>query len=321
MNGNWNILVSESRDFAPEARQLLGSIGRVQWEDLTREELPAHLREADVLWVRLRSRIDAGILEAAPHLKIIASPTTGLNHIDMEAALARQIRVLSLRGERQFLRSIRATAEHTIGLILSLLRHVPAAVEHVRGRGWNRDLFRGSELYGRNVGIVGYGRLGPIVAQYLSAFECTVSVCDPFVRREDVAAPARLVGLDELLATSDVVTVHVDLNPNTQNLFGAGEFRRMRPGAFFINTSRGELVDEAALLEALESGQLGGAALDVICREHKYEDSPLIEWARSHSNLIITPHIGGCTSESMARSEVFLAGRLREMVSVMETEN
>jgi D-3-phosphoglycerate dehydrogenase len=312
-----NILVAESKQFSKEAKLLLMQMGDLRLEDIPTGALANELEETDVLWVRLRSRIDASVLNRAPRLKVIASPTTGLTHIDMAAAAERNIRVVSLQGEVQFLRTIHATAEYTIGLMLSLLRHIPSAVEHVRQRGWNRDLFRGNELFERSVGIVGYGRLGKIVAKYLNAFECDVLVADPKLQMSEVRPPVRVTSFEELLTVADIVTVHVDLNASTHRLFGREQFQRMKPGALLINTSRGEVLDEVELIRALKTGILGGAALDVITEEHQYSVSPVAHYARTNPNLIVTPHVGGCTEESMRRTEVFLAHRLGEVLSAM----
>ena len=152
--------------------------------DLDRSGLVAAVGEVNILWVRLRHRIDAEVMAAAPHLKIIVTPTTGLNHIDLEEAGRRGIRILSLRGEAEFLQDVRATAEHTLALILALLRHVPTALTHVQEGGWNRDQFKGRELHRKTVGVVGYGRLGRIVARYLRAFDTQVLITDPNLKTE-----------------------------------------------------------------------------------------------------------------------------------------
>jgi D-3-phosphoglycerate dehydrogenase len=246
---------------------------------------------------------------------MLATPTTGVTHIDVEELERRGIELVSLRGESAFLDGVRATAEHTIGLMLALLRHIPASVTHVRQGGWNRDLFQGGEIYQRTVGVVGYGRLGRIVARYLRAFEAHVLAADPYVT-EAVAAGVELVPLECLLRSAGIVTVHVNLCESTRRLFGRREFESMQPGSWFINTSRGEVVDEDALVEALDSGKLAGAAIDVIANEpaaianEPAARSPLIEYSRSHPNVVITPHTGGCTRESMQKTEIFLAERV-----------
>jgi D-3-phosphoglycerate dehydrogenase len=309
------ILIAESRGFPPAALERLAEMGHVELGDLDRAALEFAVADAEVLWVRLRHRIDAALLQCAPLLRMIATPTTGLTHIDVDAVQQRAIELISLRGETAFLNKVRATAEHTVGLILSLLRHIPASATHVRRGRWNRDLFRGSEIFERTVGVVGYGRLGRIVARYLRAFDARVLAADPNVSAEEVEPGVELVSLEHLLRHAAIATVHVNLCESTRRLFGPREFECMQPGSWFVNTSRGEVVDEAALIAALDSGRLAGAALDVIADEHD-AGSRVVEYARRHPNLLITPHIGGCTLESMQKTEIFLAdkvaGRLRE---------
>lgn len=312
MSPSLRVLVTESSGFSPEALAILRELGEVELGDLDFDQLWALAPEFDVLWVRLRHRIDSALLDHAPRLRAIATPTTGLNHIDMEGAAKRDVQVFSLRGEVEFLKDVRATAEHTIALMLGLLRKLPAATASVRDGAWERDSFKGAELYQKTVGIVGYGRVGRIVGRYLRAFGAHVLVTDPRVDPESSQEDVEIVSLSELLSRSDLVTVHVDLRMDTANFFGWDEFRRMKPGAWFVNTSRGELVVEEALLEALASGHLSGAALDVLKGEigNEAAKSALARYAREHNRLLITPHIGGCTFESMEKTEIFLAKRV-----------
>lgn len=306
------ILVAESERFSPEAVAILERVGDVRLADLDRRGLLAAVRDAEVLWVRLRNRIDAEALDAAPRLRAIVTPTTGVNHIDVAQAERRGVRVLSLRGEETFLRDIRATAEHTMGLMLAALRHLPAAAEHVRAGGWDRDHFRGRELYRSTVGLVGYGRLGRIVGRYLTAFGATVLAVDPHRTAAELEDGVVLVCLDELLQRSRIVSVHVPLTSETQGLIGREELALLPPGAVLVNTSRGEVLDEPAIVDALLSGHLGAAAVDVLADERPdgMGHSPLVAHARAHDNVIVTPHIGGATRESMERTERFMAEKL-----------
>lgn len=303
------ILIAEAEGFSPLALERLNARAHVVAANLDRDGLLAAAPQADVLWVRLRHRIDDEVLRAATRLRALVTNTTGLNHIDLDGARRRGISIFSLRGEAEFLKTVRATAELTLGLILALVRRLPAAAAHVNGGGWNRYGFKGHDLFEKSAGIVGLGRLGRIVATYLQALGMQVLATDP------VGEPAEgvtLVPLDELFARSDLVSVHVDLNPGTRRLIGPGQFAAMRPGAWFINTSRGEVVDEDALLAALENGRLGGAALDVLTGEPPpgLATHPLVRYAAAHDNLILTPHIGGYTHESLARTELYLTARL-----------
>jgi D-3-phosphoglycerate dehydrogenase len=312
------ILVVESTGFPPEALGRLSEAGSVILADLDRAGLREALKDIDILWVRLRHSIDAALLEAAPRLQMIVTPTTGLNHIDTAALTRRGIRLVSLRGEVEFLKDVRATAEHTLGLMLALLRRIPQAAADVTAGFWRRDRFEGGELYGKTVGIVGYGRLGRIVGRYLAAFDAEVLVADPKLVPGSIVGAAHAVGLERLLENSDIVTLHVDLNETTRGFFGAECFAAMRPGSYFINTARGELIDEQALLAGLASGRIAGTALDVLTGEDSsgMAGHPLVEYAARHENLLITPHLGGCTAESKRKTEAFLAekvfGLLRE---------
>jgi D-3-phosphoglycerate dehydrogenase len=317
------ILVSESEGFSTGALQELSAIGEVMLADLDRGGLLNKVKDADVLWVRLRHLIDDEVLAQAPRLKIIVSGTTGLNHIDLNATDRRGVRVISLRGETEFLRNVRATAELTVGLLLALSRRLAVAAADVCQGNWNRDKFKGRELYEKTAGVVGYGRLGRIVARYLQAFDMRLLATDPFIDPAAIEASVEIVSLPALLAEADVVTLHVDLNDNTRSFFGAREFAAMKRGAYFINTSRGELIDEHALQSALESGHLGGAALDVLANETSagVTESALIAYAGEHENLIVTPHIGGCTIESLEMTELFLANKLRSFIGTYEQES
>jgi D-3-phosphoglycerate dehydrogenase / 2-oxoglutarate reductase len=310
------IFIAESSGFSADATRLLREHALVELADLNRSELISKVGEADVLWIRLRYHIDAEILDAAPRLQAIASPTTGLNHIDLAAAQSRGIQIISLRGESDFLKNVYATAEHTMGLIFGLIRHVPAAFQNVTSGGWDRDLFMGRELHGKAAGIVGYGRVGRMVAGFLRVFGMRVYATDPTVPQGYSEEGITFVPLEALLERSDLVSVHVSLTDKTHSFLGRREFALMKEGAWFINTARGEVIDEEALLHVLQSGHLAGAALDVLSHEESSGMGPhaLVKYAQQHQNLIITPHIGGCTTESREKTENFLAERVVEFL-------
>jgi D-3-phosphoglycerate dehydrogenase len=305
------ILIAEPENYAAEALAVYQALGTIELGPLTRAELLERLPEAQVLVVRLAHQIDAQALEQAAKLRAIVSPTTGLDHIDLDAAARRGVTVLSLKGETVFLRSIPATAELTWGLLLALTRHIPQAHESVLRGEWDRDRFKGHDLAGQTLGILGLGRIGEKVARYADAFGMRVIACDPY-RAEWPAGVERAAGLADLLAQSEILSLHVPLNAETHRMIGTAELNLLPRGALLINTARGDVLDELALLAALESGQLGGAALDVIWNERAGGGTRLAEYARRHANLILTPHIGGATVESMAATEVFMARKLRD---------
>ena len=289
---------------------MLQSVFDVQAIDANRQQLIAAISNFEVLWVRLRNMIDKEIMDHAPKLTTIATNTTGLNHVDLDEAAKRKIAVVSLKGEYEFLSDIRATAEHTIGLALALLRKIPAAHNHASAGGWDRYPFKGHELYEQTAGIIGYGRLGKIVAGYFKAFGMKVLVCDPNVA--DTPDDVLKVHLDELVRQSDVISLHVDYRPENNQMIDKSVFDHVKQGAVFINTARGELVNESDLLAALNSGRLAGAALDVVASEHTNSDvrAALVQYTTGNDNLILTPHIGGNTFESHFKTEEFLAQKL-----------
>jgi len=227
-----------------------------------------------------------------------ASATTGVDHID-----ARDIPLISLKGD-PFLRDVYATAEHTFALILSLLRKVPAAHNHVLGGGFDRELFRGEELHGKTLGIVGMGRVGEQVSDIAEGFGMQLVFCEERYRGGYYWTP-----LEQVLQKSDILTVHVPLNDETRGMFSHNEFAQMKPTAYFLNTSRGAVVDEDALLGALRNKWIAGAALDVFCDE-PHVNPALIKYAMVHDNLILTPHLGGNTQESREKTQVHMAEKI-----------
>jgi len=311
------ILVAEKSSFSLQGLESLGEIAPVEALDLTQAQLVQKVQDYEILVVRLGLKVDRPVLMAGKALRVVGTPTTGLDHIDLQAAQERGVAVLSLKGERLFLGQVYATAEHTFALLLCLVRHIPAAFEAVKRYEWRRDLYRGSELSDKALGIVGCGRLGSMVARYGAAFGMRVLVYDPYLARIPDGAVACST-LAELLAECDVISIHVPLNPQTEGMLAAEQLSLLRPGAVLINTARGAVLDEMALLHALESGRLAGAAVDVICNEQTIGQgatNPLIEYARIHDNLIITPHIGGATQESIEKADLFIANKIREYLS------
>lgn len=308
---SFHILNLEPEGYSNEAKSRLERLGRVVDGPMSREELLSVIADFDIVITRLGHRLDTAVLSVAKRLKVIVTATTGLNHIDVADAENRGIHVLSLQGERTFLDSIHATAEHTWGLILALTRCIPASYEHVKTGGWDRDPFRGHELHGRVLGIVGLGRLGQKVARYGVAFGMRVIACDINPEMGNFR-DVEMMSLEEVAREADICSLHVNYVPENDGMIGRKELSWMKPHTCLVNTARGELVDEAALLDALEGRRMAGAALDVLRGENCESDAStaLICYAKRNPNLLITPHIGGCTYESMAKTEVFMAKKL-----------
>lgn len=309
------ILNVEPDQYSDDARSILKTIGHLVEQNMERNELLECIHEFDVLIVRLRHQVDAELMDATPGLKVIVSATTGLDHIDLEYAAQKHIAVLSLRGEVEFLRSIPATAELTWGLLLALTRNIPSAHASVLDGRWQRDRFKGHELSGKRLGILGLGRIGEKVAAYGMAFGMQVSAYDPY-RKDAMPGVTMKDTMEDLLHETDVLSIHVPLNVETVNLISAQELSLLPRGSYLVNTARGTVLDENALLSALRSSRLAGAALDVLAGERTSERSPLLEYAREHSNLLLTPHIGGATYESMRATEVFMANKLKHHLEI-----
>ena len=309
------ILIAEPDGFSSAAVELLRGSSDVELRPVSTSELRLAFRDFDAVWIRLAHRIDASLLELAGRCRVLACAVTGLDHIDLMACEARGIRVVSLKGEADFLKEVRATAELTIALSLAVLRRLPAAVDDVARGSWTRDRFRGRELHEKTIGLVGMGRLGSLVAKMLRGFDVRILGCDP--RADFPHELAEQVGLDDLLARSDLVSLHVAYGPATHHLIGSAEIAKMKPDAYLVNTSRGGVVDEGALVDALKRSAIAGAALDVVAGEPTPDfRSELFEYARSHQNLVIVPHIGGNTHESVAKTERFIARKVLHALGV-----
>ena len=275
-----------------------------------REELTRALGDADALIVRSETRVDRELLAAAgSRLAVVARAGVGVDEIDVAAATAAGIVVLNTPGANTL-----AATEQTFALMLSLLRHTPQAVASIRAGRWERAPFIGRELHGRTLGIVGLGRIGGAVAVRARAFGMHVIACDPFV------SPARahslgieLLDLEAVLRAADVLTLHVPLSNQTRGMIDRGKLALLKPTSYVVNCARGGLVEELALLDALESGALAGAAIDVVSTEPPPPQS-VSSALLLHPKVIATPHLGGSTHEALERIAVELA---RDVVTVL----
>jgi len=273
---------------------------------LDRPALLARLAEGDgydALVVRSQTRVDAELLAAAaPRLSVVGVASVGIDRIDVEAATRAGVMVVNAPTGNTI-----AAAEHTMALMLSLLRHVPEASSSIRAGEWERGRFTGRELRGKTLGIIGLGKIGKAVARRATAFEMRVIAADPYLTEEQAAeAGARLVGLAELLHRADIITVHTPLNAETRGLLSRARLEATKPGAVVLNVARGGIVDEAALADGLGSGHLAGAAVDVYSAEPMAEANPL----RAAPNLLLTPHLGASTAEAQDRVGVEMAEQL-----------
>jgi D-3-phosphoglycerate dehydrogenase len=318
------VLCVEPTRYDAATRELLGRAGQVDYVDCADQAALVRALGAapyHALFTRLGLAVDAAALAAAPALRWLITPTTGQDHLDLPALAARDIRLISLKGETAFLEGIRSTAEHTFALLLGLSRRLPAAHADVLAGHWRREPFLARELSGLSLGIVGLGRLGRMVAGYALAFGMRVLAHDL-----DPAAFGRgpagvvAVGEAELLAQSDVLSLHLPLEPATRGWLTTAKLAALPAGAWLINTARGELVDEAALLDALASGRLAGAALDVLAGDGRWDHGvppghPLVDHARSHDNLLLSPHMGGYGQHATFGTRRFVVTRFLEEIA------
>ncbi len=256
---------------------------------LTSEALAAILPDYDALIVRSQVVVDATLIAAGSRLVVIGRAGVGVDNVDLEAATRAGITVVNAPTGNTI-----AAAEHTLALLYGLARRTAPADASVRRGEWRRAEFTGLELRGRTLGIVGLGKIGQAIAVRARAMEMTVLTVDPFVTEEQAANHgAELVTMDDLLARSDVVTVHVPLTRNTRGLIGREAIAKLKPGSIILNVARGGIVDEAAVAEALENGHLAGAGIDVFEHEPPV-DSPLL----AAPNTLLTPHLGASTTEA-----------------------
>ncbi len=291
------VLVAE--ELAPAALEVLAEDLEVRQVDgADRGALLPALADVDAVIVRSATQIDAEVLEAAARLKVVARAGVGLDNVDVDAATARGVLVVNAPTS-----NITSAAEHAVALLLATARNIPAANESLKGGAWKRSAFTGVEVTDKVVGVVGLGRIGVLFAQRMAAFGVTLLAYDPYVPAARAAQlGVQLVPLEELLAHSDFISVHLPKTPETQGLIGERELALVKPGAIIVNAARGGRVDEHALAQALKEGRLGGAAVDVFGTE-PCTDSPLFAEPRA----VVTPHLGASTNEAQDKAGLAVA--------------
>ncbi len=303
-----SVLVAESLDESGMAILREGGLEVCEAAELSREEFESRLSDAQALIVRSKTKVTGAMLGMASSLQVIGRAGVGVDSIDVQAATNAGILVLNTPDA-----STIATAEHTLAMLLGLCRRVSAGQERINSQRWSSPDLTGIELAGKTLGIVGLGRIGATVATRARAFSMTVLAHDAVISaaRAD-SLGVKLVPLDELLTRADFVTLHTPLTAQTENLIGARELGLMRSEAYIINCARGGLIDEAALLSALQSERIAGAALDVVAEEPPKSEAT---WALlHHPRVVATPHLGGSTKEAQ---EKIARDLCRDVVAVL----
>jgi len=256
--------------------------------------------------------MDKDMIAKGDSLRIMATPSTGTNHLDVAFAENQGIQVISIKAS-PVIEQIYASSEFSFTLLLAMVNKLTPSTFAAQYGVW-RDReheFRSLELHGMTLGLIGFGRIGRKMARFAESFGMKIIAFDPYVTIDAPYVDA-VDSLDILLSTADIVGLHVHLNDETRGYFGAEKFARMKPGAFFLNTARGEIVDEQAMLDALDSGHLAAAAVDVITDEHEWNkfDHPVVAYARTHDSLLVSPHIAGCTIDSESKAMKDLLGQV-----------
>lgn len=268
------------------------------------DRLKKEIKRANALIVRSDTQVTEALIAEASELQVIGRAGVGVDNVDVAAATRRGIAVLNAPGANTV-----SAAEHAIGLLLSNLRNIPAAVSSMRAGKWERKEFPGTEMRGKTLGLFGLGRIGRHVASIARAFGMRVIAHDPYLpEARALELGIELVSMDQLLAQADVVSLHLPLNDETRHFLNRDRIAQMKDGAVVVNTARGALIDDAALIEGLDSGKLGGAALDVFEPEPLAEDSPL----RSHELVTLTPHLAASTAEAQERVATEICTAIRD---------
>jgi D-3-phosphoglycerate dehydrogenase / 2-oxoglutarate reductase len=275
---------------------------------MTRDETLRAIPDADALIIRSATKVDAELLQNAPKLKAIVRAGVGVDNIDLAAATEHGVVAMNTPDGNTI-----STAEYTFGLLLSLMRNIPAGHNSLSTRRWERKLFMGAELHGKTLGIVGFGRIGRAVADRAWAFGMNVIASDPFVD-DDVAG---MVELDELYARSDIISLHCVATEHTRGMICAETIAKMKPGVYVINAARGAVINDDDLAAAIKSGHVGGAALDVYDQEPPSAQNPLI----GLDNVIHTPHLAASTVEAQIRVAMDAAQQIIDALTVNNFRN
>jgi D-3-phosphoglycerate dehydrogenase / 2-oxoglutarate reductase len=307
----WKVLSNQDFSPVPNAAVMLDELGTLICVPPDRDTVFDLIKDCDAYIAHAKIMVDNNFLDQAPQLKVIGSPLTGTAHLDFDAIEQRGIELFTITREYDLLSGFTATSELVFGLLLALNRQIPEALQAANRGEWVGEKFTGFQLLGKTIGILGLGRLGKITARIAQGFGMNVIANDI----EDISMPnVRMVSREDLFKESDVLSIHIHLNAETTGLVNYHLLQLMKSTAILINTSRGKIIDESALLAALEGDQLAGAGLDVIDGEwqdiEQTSNHALIRYASKSPNLLITPHIGGASHESIYGARVFMAKKI-----------
>jgi len=301
------VLVTDS--LAPEGFEILAKAQGLQVVDtpgLSPADLLTAIADADALVIRSATKVTKDVVAAAARLAVIGRAGIGVDNVDVPAATAKGIVVMNTPGGNTV-----TTAEHALALLIALARHIPQATASMKAGKWEKNRFVGTELYNRTLGVIGLGNIGRIVAERAQGLGMKVIAHDPFLSADAAAKmDVELVDFDTLLARADAITVHVPKTKETTGLLGRKAFAKVRRGVLLVNAARGGIVDEDALLEALNEGRVGGAGLDVFVEEPAKAGHPLI----AHERVVCTPHLGASTEQAQVNVSIAVAEQIRDFL-------
>lgn len=283
------------KNIAAKAIALMDDHGvKTAWGEM--DDSPGQIAERvrdfnpDAMIVR-KGKITKEVLESAPNLKVIAKHGVGVDSIDLDAATERGIPVVITANA-----NFESVAEHAFGLMLSLLRNIPASIQHTQQGGWDKTGFKAEELLGKTLGLIGFGRIGARLSEFVAPFRVKVLTFDPYLKKEDVPVGVSLVDdIDLIYANVDILSLHCPLTKTTMGLLNEAAFSKMKKGVILINTARGPLIREYDLVQALEAGQVSGAGLDTLIQEPPEKNNPLL----NRSDVIVTQHVGGSSRQAL----------------------
>lgn len=317
-----NILITEPKDYSSKAIEILSQVGNVTSQLHTYQTLEEVIGTVDVLSVRLGIKLDSNLLSKAKKLKYILSATTGTDHIDMQYAKENEIQVVCLKGEFEFLQTIPSTSEYTWALLLALLRRLPSAYNHVQEEKWQRELFKGNNLKGKKIGLLGMGRVAKIVKRYAQAFDMEVGYYDPYISKSHKDCVC-FTDIKEFFRWCEVLSIHIPYDDTTEKFLNADRLSHLKKGVVIVNTSRGGVWDEDAVSKLVQNGIVAGVATDVMRNELQPAslwNSSLYQLSKKNDRVIITPHIAGATYESMAMTEDFIANKFLSKLDLQVSE-
>ncbi len=311
-------LIVEAEFYPPDLlRRLETRVSIIESSAITQVQLRSELllHNTEILFCGLGINIDESLLGQVTNIKYIVSPATGTNHLDLDYLKLRNIKLIYLGDLSDEISSVFSTAELSWSLLLAVVRNIIPAHRSVVSGSFDRGPFLGIDLAGRTLGIIGYGRLGRRVAEYGQAFGMRVVVCDTDnLKVLNLANGINACSLDRLLTISDVISIHVPLTEQTHRLITDSEISKMKSGVVLVNTSRGEVIDELAIVEALKSGKLYGVGVDVLVGENAADfssvKSPLVIAASQNLNVVVSPHIGGWTTQAVATTRSLVVEEL-----------